>query len=174
MPRQHTGKLPRPHKGSVLRLLVRTLAGLFLLVLLLVGGALVWLRTSHAERFLAQTVEELLAGQGLQLSLGELVGPLPQKLVLRDIALADAQGPLLRASGLSLRLKLLPLLRGTLEIDELDLEAPELFRLPAPAPSQPEQESSGAFAMPLDIELRSLHVRHGLLHPEALAALSRT
>lgn len=152
----------------IIKILARSLAALLLLCLLALGGALVWLRSPQAEGFLAGLATRALAAQGLFLEVGELSGPLPQRLVLRDVRLSDHKGLVLTATAAELRFSPLQLLRGRLEIPLAALERPELFRLPEPTPGEPPSDSGAGFFPPVSVHLHLASVSGGLVHSPVL------
>ena len=114
----------------VLRWTFFPLLGLLLVMILLVASALVWLRTSSAEKYLSELIYATLAEQGLRLEMTEFGGRLPGYISARDITLADQQGTFFQAEELELRLSLGALLRKTVRVDTLRLQQAQLRRLP--------------------------------------------
>ena len=150
-------------------LLLKGLAACLIILLAAVAGAFVWLRTPSAAGFLAETATNALSGMGLTLTMGDLSGPVPDHLVIKDFVLADEQGVLIRADAVVLRVNLPALFRGRLDIPEVRLDSPELIRLPSfPSDDSPAGESGGMPAIPLDIVLGELVVTDGKLHTAAL------
>lgn len=145
-------------------------AGALLLVLALaVAGALVWLRTDSAARFLADTTAEALKGMGLHLDIDDIKGPLPGRLTITGLVLADDAGPLIKAGAVTLETNLASLFRGRLAIPLVRLDEPEIIRLPAPPPDEtPPTKNGGLPAIPLDIVLDQFAVTGGTLHTNAL------
>ena len=144
---------------------------LILLCIVAVAGGAYWLCTPSAEKLILDQATKLLAAQGLELNASRLSGPLPQRLVIEDLSLADAQGQFLKATRVELRLNLSALLGKTVSVETVDLREPEIFRLPVLPPSPEEEtppESGGSFALPVNIDLASLHVQDGLLHGAVL------
>ncbi len=126
-----------PSLRRAVRLLGWSLCGLLALLLLVAGGSLLFLRTPLGERIVAEQAVSALRGAGIEASLGALEGPLPFTLRLRDVRLSDADGVWLDVSEATLRVGVLPLLRGHLLVEELAL-AGEMPRLPKLPPSEPE------------------------------------
>ena len=153
----------------LLRWTAKTLAGLLLLCLLVVAGVLVWLRTPHAERYLVDIAVQALAQEGLTLSIGSVEGPLPTALLLRDVRLEDANGPLLNAQELEVTLSPQDLLHGTVTVDVARVDGAELFRLPATSaqPSAAPEESS-EFTLPVGVRVNALRVANIRIHRSAL------
>lgn len=150
-------------------LMLKGLAALLAVCLVALGALLLWLRTPAALRHLEDRLTTAFAAQGFALSVQESAGPLPGRLHLTGIALADADGPLLTADSLVFTVDLPSLLAARIEVPELRLEAPELFRLPTLPPDDEPQAASGSFpALPVDIVLGSLAINNGVLHAAAL------
>ncbi len=159
----------------ILKRLLRLTAILFGVFALLCGltfaGALLWLRTSMAERVLTDLAVQALDGQGMTLTIGNTAGPLPHRLLLRDIQLADSTGVFLHADELEVALSLRQLFAKTLVVDSLRLSGPELFRLPVLPAKVEDTSASNAPApdLPVGIRLDSLRVENALLHGKVLA-----
>lgn len=156
---------------KIVKVLLGVLIGLFLLILIIAGGGLIWLRTPSAANFIAGAVTEQLSSQGLELQLGHISASLPQRLELKEIALSDADGIFFTASELTLRTRLGALLSGRIEIEEISLENPEAFRLPNLPPSEetPEPASSTSLGvLPFGIRIDQIAVRGGILHTAVL------
>lgn len=167
------GAASRPRRHPLRRtavLLAKIFAGLLLLFIVAVGGALVWLRTPAAETLILDEAIKAMTAQGMTLSAARLSGPLPQRIAIDDLSLADAHGPLLKARRAELRWSLTSLRRGALEVETLELDDPEIFRLPASAPEMEEEkpEPGGSFSLPVTIRLDSLRLRGGRVHAAVL------
>lgn len=123
------------------RLLLAAVLVLVALPLVALAGLFLALQTQAGRDALVAVAERAAADHaGLELSIGALDGPLPQRLELRQVTLADAQGPLLALDRLELRWRPLALLQRRVEITALEAGRVELDRLPAgdghPAPSE--------------------------------------
>lgn len=160
-----------PGVKKAARIAVKILLGLVLLLALVIGGVLIWLRTEHAEQLVVSLLTEQLADVGLTVEIGSFSGPMPQHLHVRDFRLADAGGTIATVRELTLELKLLPLLGGTLEVSNVSIAEPVLFRLPDLPQSdepQPEPEAAAAPAsnpllLPVGIKLVQLELSNGQL-----------
>ena len=153
--------------------------GLLLVLCIAVAGALVWLRTDSGERTVAGIAKDALAGQGLILTMDEFSGPLPSRLLLKNVRLADAEGEWFAAKELEVALSLSDLLRKTATVSLARVDTPQVFRLPKLPPAAPEEsvepEKSappGYFNLPVGVKLDSLAVENlevyaPLLFPEA-------
>lgn len=173
-PDKPTGNASRPRRHPLRRaavILAKILAGLLLLCIVAVGGLLYWLRTPAAETLILDETTKALTSLGMTFSAARLSGPLPQRIAIDGLSLADARGPLLRAKRAELRWSITSLYRGTLEVDTLELDDPEIFRLPVLAPDAGEEsqpESGGSFGPPVAIRLDNLRLRGGLVHAAVL------
>lgn len=152
---------------------LKALAGLILLCVLVIGGALVWLRTEGASSFIAETVTKQLSSLGLELKMGPISGTLPRDLELSGIVLSDREGVFFKAEKLRLETRLTALMKGSLEIAELSVDRPEVFRLPVLPPSEekaeePEEASGSVPSLPFGIRVDLIALRQGLLHGAVL------
>lgn len=162
-------KTRRPLRRATV-FLARGLGLLLLFCALALGGGLFWLRTPTAEKFLLDKTAEALAAQGFIFTAARLSGPLPQRLALEDVSLADARGPILKAARAEVRWNMAALLSGTVLVEIVELDRPEMFRLPAPSPDKPKEppDSSRPFSPPVTIRLNALRLQGGRLHAAVL------
>lgn len=168
--------MPAPKHRSPLRrataLAARILGGLLCVLLLAVAGAFIWLRTDSAARFIADTTANALEGMGLRLTVGGIEGPLPGRLAISGLVLADEAGPLVKADGITLETDLAALFGGSLSIPLARVDGPELIRLPVlppdDTPDEAPSESGGMPAIPVDIILKEFAVTGGTIHTAAL------
>ena len=165
---------------KIARIIGMLFGGLLLLVCLAVAGVLVWLRTDSGERFVADTAISVLADQGLFLTVDAIDGPLPSRVLLTNVSLADARGKWFAARELEVALSLTDLLRKTARVNLVRLDTPKVFRLPElPQSGEPTPESAPEspaaapyFSLPIAVSLDKLLVAHcgifaPLLFPEA-------
>ncbi|MDL2307593.1 translocation/assembly module TamB domain-containing protein, partial [Desulfovibrio sp. OttesenSCG-928-C06] len=155
-------------KSKAFKRVMIALASLLGLIILLIAGLLIWLQSSHAENFLRDFLTETLAEQGLYLKIDELEGPLPRRIFVRGLELADNDGVWFRASEFEARVKLVSLLKWQLNLPVLRADTPQLLRLPVLPPSgQPEAEpapttgKSAPFKLPIAFRLGSLKISNG-------------
>ena len=174
IPAQYT----RKSSGGVLRFVARFLTRVALLLVLCVGGGLLWLRTDHAETLVLETlvpmVNQSLAVQGLSVQAAGLSGPLPLSARVQGLRVHDIHGEFFRAEALSFRLAFVPLLQGTVLVEELIAQAPELSRLPDLPPAPEPEESAPPLVqiqLPVVVRVDSLRVTGASL-PAALAGLA--
>lgn len=152
-------------------LLAKGFGVLFLLCILALGGGLYWLRTPAAEKLILDETTKALAAQGMTFTAARLSGPLPQRLAIEDFSLSDVQGPILKAARAEVRWSMAALFAGTVLVETVELDQPEVFRLPAPSPDKPEEAppaSSGAFSLPVEIRLDALRLQGGRIHAAVL------
>ncbi len=161
---------------KAVRLFGKILGGILALCLLVLVGALLWLRTSQADAYLSGLIVRTLAQQGYTLTFDQFTGPLPGHLLLRDAIIADKDGPLLRLKELEAEIFLSSLLTGTAELS-LHLRGPELVRLPAPAAPAPA-EPNGPISLsslpvprlPVDARLKEFCLEGAVLPLSVLIA----
>lgn len=153
-----------------LRITAKIIGALLLLLILILIGLFLWLRTDSANRLVLNTVTEILAEQGINLSVGELSGPLPQHLHLRDVIVSDAHGELATLAELQLDVRLFSLLGGTLEVTALHVQKPALLRLPeisvqaeAAPPAENAVAASSPLLLPIGLYLEKMTVDNGRL-----------
>ncbi len=158
----------------------KLLGGFALLLVLLSVLAGLWLRSDSAKTFVFSHVKKILAEQGLDIGLesfgwGEFFGPLPQRLELKGLSLADPKGVFLQAESFSLGLDLSSFIGGVLDVRLAELRSPVLYRLPEFSPSQPEEKeaekpSSGNFleSLPFDMKLARLTLENGRVYERTI------
>jgi len=165
---------PPPRRRSFPRLL---LVAAFLLVglpLVLLAGIYLILLTEPGRSGLASLIESSVSQpDGLQLEIGRLEGPLPQRIVLYDVRLADPDGDLLTLDRALLTWHPLDLFQRRVNITALEAGEVALYRLPEGADEEPPPDSSEAFKLelpelPVSINLERLHVQE-LFLAESLA-----
>lgn len=147
------------------------LAALAVLLLALGAGA-AFLRSAPGEAWLAAQAVRLLAAAGITATLDGLEGPLPQRLLLRNLTLADGRGPWLHVDEAEIRLRPLALLHGTLDVELVRVVAPRWERLPGPpGTGEPKPDDGAGFdplALPVRVRLGELAVHHAVLGAELL------
>lgn len=141
------------------------LAGL----LAVLAGLIIWLRTDSGADFIFGQIQSALAGSGFELSADSLEGPLPGRLSIRNLKMADHIGPVVTVRLVEVEIRTLALLTGTAHVPLIKVEGPELWRLPQTNPS--EEEDSGVFSLPVEVRLDKLTVSGGRVRPGALINL---
>ncbi len=141
-------------------------------LLLALGAGAAFLRSAPGEAWLAAQAVRLLAAAGITATLDGLEGPLPQRLLLRNLTLADGRGPWLHVDEAEIRLRPLALLRGTLDVELVRVASPRWERMPEmPGSGEPEPDDGAAFdplALPVRVRLGELAVQHAVLGAELL------
>ena len=163
-----TSKTSSPSK-SPLKKIFKALLIIFVVLLVVAGGALAWLRTSSGAGFVYGQVVKILSDNGFQLKAERFDGPLPSRLVMENFSLADADGPLLQAEYAEVQIKPLALLKKLVHIPLVKISGVKLMRVPAGGQNQ--AESSGSFALPVDIKLDQLEVEPVQIEAGAFKAL---
>jgi translocation and assembly module TamB len=156
---------------------------LLLLPPLLVGGALLYANTQGGRDRLAGLVESFVPG----LELEGLTGPLPGRLGISRVTLADEQGIWLEAENIRLEWDPRALLRRVAHVEMLSAERVALRRLPAAGPEEAPVDPDGPLLpnlpdLPVALRLDRLEVARielaepalgqaALLRAEGMAAL---
>ena len=120
------------------------LMGVLVLVAGLLLAAFVFIRSSAGESWLSESVRQVLADRVPGVTFTALRGPLPERLEVQGLRLADEQGEWLRVDRLTLVPDLVALLEKRVVVTELVINGPRLSRLPdfatdpaAPVPASP-------------------------------------
>lgn len=169
----NTASSNSPASGKTRKRIKSALIALAALLLLVLGGGLLWLRSDYANSFASKQLVSALKTQGIELSIDEFSGPLPGRIRLKGIELADAEGVWLRAEELDLELGLASLFSGTFRINRIALDKPELMRLPLLPETKPGEaaEPSGPgfdLNLPIKIALDSLSIKNAIISWAAL------
>ncbi len=94
--------------------------------------------------------------------IGRIDGSPLRHTTLHDIALTDAQGTWLTVQQVELEWSLLALLSGRVQVDQLNITAPNAIRAPVSTDEAPPVEepatSSGGPLLPLDVRIASLRI----------------
>jgi translocation and assembly module TamB len=137
-----------------LRWLLLALAGLVLLGLLVVMGAVGWLSTPSGRAFVLERVEGAVPGLTLEGAEGGLFD-----LRLARLTIGDGKGPWLVVEGAALDWAPFALLRRTLRVEGLTAGRVDLSRLPeTKAGEDPAAEPDEPFHLPLDVAVERLAV----------------
>lgn len=141
------------------------IAGLALLIapLVLIGALLLWANTAGGRHQIETWTARLSSG-GVRIT--GLSGPLPGRIALGRLELADAQGVWLRAVDLELRWSPLHLLLWRIDVESLRAATLDIERAPQRGSSPPSRQGGGP-SLPT-IGLRELTVSE-LVLGEALA-----
>ncbi len=155
------------HRAGLLmvRLLARTLRAVLLLllalpvlVLLLLGGGLLWVNGEGGRATIERLAGEFVPG----LTIEGLAGPLPSRLSVARVVMADEQGAWVEVEDAHLALDLLALARMELRITALTARRVALHRLPpggeAPPPDPDAPLIPALPQLPVSVRLDRLAV----------------
>src|SRR5262245_30672720 len=110
------------------RRLLRLAMGLVLLVLLLLIGEVLALRTYSGRAYvLTHAIEAIEGALDARVSIGRLRGPVLRTLVLEDVRIRTGGRTFAEVPRIELAYGLLPLLGGTVRIDRLVLDRPRIW-----------------------------------------------
>ncbi|MBC9209739.1 translocation/assembly module TamB domain-containing protein [Roseomonas aerophila] len=112
------------------------LAVLILLPILLVGAVLGAANTAPGQRYIATLAQRFVPG----LTLEGLSGPIPGSPGFERLTMADADGPWLVVENARINLDLGALLNRDVRIERVSASRVALLRLPAAAPTPPEEQ----------------------------------
>ena len=110
---------------------LRVLGAALVLLILLAGGAALWLGTSGGAAWLGGVVGRLSSKPGARVAIGALALTPSGRLTVTDLRLGDAQGDWLSVDRAIAEIRLLPLLGGRIEIARLTVGTADLDRLPS-------------------------------------------
>lgn len=153
-------RVPRVARAS-LRFALLALLMLPVLALVTLGGALLWANTEGGRSFLARQAGALVPG----LSIEGLTGPLPGRIGVARLSMADADGAWLEVEDAEIALDLTALLRREARITALTALRVALHRLPPagdapPPPPGPDAPLLPALpALPVALHLGRLAVQ---------------
>jgi translocation and assembly module TamB len=125
-----------------------------LCVLLVVGGALLWLDTSSGHRFLVSRITRIEPSSGLRIDVERIDGSIYSKAVLRGLKLSDPKGAFFSAPEVQLDWWPFAWAYNRLDIDRLVIPNATLHKLPKLNPSKKE----GPILPDFDIRLMELRV----------------
>lgn len=130
----------------ILRAIGLVLLGLVLLIMLLIGGALLFARTDTGQRWITGKINDVLstalAPSGLNAHFDTLTGSLPSSLGFEGLTVSDADGPWLSVDKAQLNMGWSALRKHRLVVRSVRVEHPVVARLPhlAERPqNEPEQ-----------------------------------
>ncbi len=156
--------------GRLKKMIKALLVGLGLLVIGL-GGLVVWLRSDSGASFVYGRLSGFLAKEGYTFQAAEFKGPLPGRLLVREAVLSDREGLIAKVALLEVDIRLAALLSREVHVSLIQINDPELLRLPVFPPSPEEEADSGPFTLPVGLRLDQLIIYGGQVQPEALASL---
>lgn len=152
----------------MLRRTLKTLAGLVAVLAILILGVF-WLANSQWGRGqIAALVEDTTADGPVMVRIGAIEGRLPDRIVLRDVVAADAEGAFARIGRLALDWQLLDLLAGRISINAVEIADALLDREPVLPEAPPEPEDAGPTALSLTFEGPGIEIALGRFSLDAL------
>ncbi len=126
-----------------------------LLVLLLLGGGVLWVGdTSIGHRFIVERVAAIAPKSGLRIKIGRIDGSIYGKSVLRNVRLYDSAGLFFDASKVELEWMPLGWLNNRLDIDNLNAPLATLHKIPKFA----AVERTGSILPGFDIDINSVGI----------------
>jgi translocation and assembly module TamB len=139
----------------------KVLGSVLVVAVLLVVGALAYLRTESGLAQLPRLIETLASSPQSTLIIGRLDGAFPEHLRLENVSLADNQGTLVSLDYAELRWRPWKLLSRHLDVTSFEIGTIALSRLPAQEPAAPTQEAgpAGLPSLPVDVRLDSFRLR---------------
>jgi len=154
-PETHARDHDAHHHGApyrALRWALYGIGGVLALVLLLGGGALLWLRTGSGSSFVVSKIEAAVPGLKL-----EGVSGLPFDFRADRITMADRDGVWLTMEGVVGDLAGRALLGQTVRLEELSATRVNVARAPVPEekPEEPK-DPNAAFELPVGVEVKRL------------------
>lgn len=145
----------------------RSLAGLFLGIVALIGIGLFVLDTSIGHRFVVDRIAELAPKSGLRVEIGRIEGSVYGEAVLRDVSLADPQGVFARVPVAELDWRPLSWLRSGLDVRKLVLRRGTLLRMPKMNPGDPDAPFLPGFDIRIDdLRVIDMTVAEGIAGPQ--------
>src|SRR5688572_17336911 len=132
----------------MLRRILWTIFGLFLLLLVLMEGLLGYAQTQDGQDRLAALLTNVLSTSEESIRIEGLRGTVPFDLRLASLRLTDGQGPWLEAEDLRLAVRARDLLRGAVTIRELGAHRVVVHRLPPPGAEEPTAPAQKPFRLP--------------------------
>ncbi|WP_366655559.1 translocation/assembly module TamB domain-containing protein [Fodinicurvata sp. EGI_FJ10296] len=136
---------------------IRVLLAIPLLLVAFIGGFYLYANTDHGRGVLVDLINGF-AGDGVEI--GAIEGHVPFDMTLRDLRVADAQGPWLEVDEARLAWTPRDLIGRTLRVTALEAGTVAVARLPAPGPEAEDEPSGGAGFpdLPVDVVVERLVV----------------
>ncbi len=149
----------------------RAIQALLAVVIVLVAGVIFLLATIPGGRMVALLANRLGTSATLLLEIDHVSGLLSGKTRVGHVLIKDPEGePWLLLKGVEIDWSPLALFSSGLAIDRLSVERVELARLPA---ADPDAGKSGAFTLPLTIDVKQFVLPDILLGEEIAGRVSR-
>lgn len=131
------------------------LLGLAAALVLLVGGAYLWLGTDSGRDFVARRISALSFANGMTLHIGRIEGSVFSSMRIEDLAIGDDHGVFLRAPSIAVDYTPLDYLYKHINIASLTIPSAQLLRRPAFKPTPP---SNAPLLPDLNIDLGQVRV----------------
>ncbi|MDB5358706.1 MAG: rane protein [Rhodospirillales bacterium] len=152
------------------------LAGIVVLILVVLGGGLLWLGSSLGHSWLTATLTRTLTDADTKAAVTGVEGAVPFHIRLARLDLADRDGVWLTVENAAIDLDVMALLRGTARVDRIAADHILIARAPLP-PTQPAPATSNATfklpQLPVALEVGTLTVPSIDLGPSLLGEPAR-
>ncbi|MBL8659326.1 MAG: translocation/assembly module TamB domain-containing protein [Rhodospirillales bacterium] len=144
----------------MLRRALLAVGGVIAVLVVVLGGGLLFLQTAAGGRIAAQALTRLVSVPGeAELNIATLEPGLPAHLALRGIVLRDASGEWLAVDRIVVDWRPLALLRGSISVREAVADGVRLSRLPeAGANAEGASESRGLPTLPLALQVDGFRI----------------
>ena len=129
-------------------------------LVLAAGGGVLWLQGETGRQWLATTIASAASTPGeLELTIGSLEGPLPHRLRVSDVVVADGAGTWLRVDQAVIEWRPLALLSRRLVVQRVHVATLDLTRLPeTPADEAETTEPLSIPTLPIGLRLDALKI----------------
>lgn len=157
----NSAKVTRRRSARVFGRIAMVIGAVLIALLLVIAGAVLYLRTDSGLTRAARLIEGLVSSDQMTLSIGALTGAFPEHLRIDNFLLTDATGTLISGDYAELRWRPSDLLARRLTVEALEVGILAFNRLPAGEPPAPEAEparSSGLPTLPVDVAIDRIHI----------------
>jgi translocation and assembly module TamB len=152
----------RRRRGRAIARRAAKWTGITLLVLiLLVGGFIVWLNTDPGRRYVVNQINNLETASGLDIDIQSIEGSIFGDLTIRGLTLKDPKGTFFYAPEARVDYRPFAYFRNHIDIRRLDIPAARLMRLPELRPGDPNAPLLPA----IDIDVGWVQVDRLLIDP---------
>lgn len=165
-----------PRVGRALRWIAAGAGLLVVVVLAVLVGVVLYLRTDTGLATLGGVIEDLASTPEATLRIGRLGGTFPEDLHIDDVRLSDAQGTMISLDHAALRWHPLRLFARSLDVALLEVGTLTLDRLPASAPTPEEEVPSEPFSLPslpVNVTVEQVSLGELVLSPEVAGQAAR-
>lgn len=134
------------------RVIVISASVIAMLLLSVALGAALLFNTGQGRQFIVAQAEPRISDAiGSDVTIGALEGAPPSRLVLRNVQLADAEGPWLTIETVDLAWRPLRLIGGDIDVRRLNISSVELLRAPPANETEPEEDEPFDLRLPNDL-----------------------